>query len=174
MNRSGMLVLLTASLAVAAPLAGQEPLMDTQPPADASLLTDTIAAGLDARAAEIAAQLRCPVCTGQSVLESNSGIAQEMQAVIRERLGKGETEDQILSYFVGSYGDWIILKPRPIGLNLLVYILPAGGLILGAGWLFTRVRKWSGHGAATVAGEDAGAGLSDDDERWLRDAMSHE
>lgn len=168
-------LLLTASLAVAAPLTGQEPLTDRQPEADASLLTDTLAAGLDARAAEIAAQLRCPVCTGQSVLESNSGIAQEMQAVIRERLGRGDTEDEILTYFVGSYGDWIILKPRPIGLNLLVYILPAGGLILGAAWLFTRVRKWSSRGGgATVAGGGAGADLSDDDERWLRDAMSHE
>lgn len=169
-----MLALLTASLAVAAPLPGQEPLRDSRPAADASLLTDTIAAGLDARAAEIAAQLRCPVCTGQSVLESNSGIAQEMQAVIRERLGLGETEKEILTYFVGSYGDWIILKPRPRGLNLLVYILPAAGLILGAAWLFTRVRKWSGHGPATVASGGAGADLSDEDERWLRDAMSHE
>ncbi len=169
-----MWALLTLALVVAAPLVGQEPLMDPQPSADASLLTDTIAAGLDSRAAEIAALLRCPVCTGQSVLESNSSIAQEMQAVIRERLGKGETEDQILTYFVGSYGDWIILKPRPVGLNMLVYILPAGGLILGAGWLFARFRKWSGHGAATVAGGGAGAELSDDDERWLRDAMSHE
>ncbi len=169
-----MWALLTASLAVAAPLVGQESLRDRQPTGDASLLTDTIAADLDARAAEIAAQLRCPVCTGQSVLESNSGIAQEMQAVIRERLGQGESEEQILSYFVGSYGDWIILKPRPIGLNLLVYVLPAGVLILGAGWLFTRVRKWSRRGAATVEGGGAGAGLSDDDERWLRDAMSHE
>ena len=166
--------MLTACLVIAAPLAGQEPLRDSRPAADASLLTDTIAAGLDARAAEIAAQLRCPVCTGQSVLESNSGIAQEMQAVIRERLGRGETEDQILTYFVGSYGDWIILKPRPIGLNLLVYILPAGGLILGAAWLFSRVRKWSSRGAATVADGGTGADLSDDDERWLRDAMRHE
>jgi cytochrome c-type biogenesis protein CcmH len=160
-------------LVVAYPLAAQEPTFNPLPSDDASLLTDTAAAVLDGVAAEIADQLRCPVCRGQSVLESNSDIAQEMQAVIREKLGQGETEAQILSYFVGAYGDWIILKPRPIGLNLLVYILPAGALIFGAGWLSMRLKKWSKAGRTTPDG-DEGVRLDDDDERWLRDAMARE
>jgi cytochrome c-type biogenesis protein CcmH len=162
-------------LAVAAPVGAraQERLFEAQPQDDTSLLTDTVAAVLDGRAAEIAAQLRCPVCSGQSVLESNSSIAQEMQAVIRERLGQGEDEQQILSYFVASYGDWIILKPRPIGLNLLVYILPAIGLIFGTGWLIMLFRKWSA-GAAADAGREVPSGLDDEDERWLLDAMRRE
>lgn len=154
-------------LATAGSLRSQEPTADPQ------LLTDTIAASLDAEAAEIAAQLRCPVCRGQSVLESNSTIAQEMQAVIREKLGQGENEEQILSYFVGSYGDWIILKPRAIGLNLLVYVLPAIGLVFGTGWLIVLFKKWSA-GAATAASQEAPSGLDDEDERWLRDAMRRE
>lgn len=173
MSRAGVLGLTTALLAFAAPLAAQEPSSDSEPRDDASLLTDTAAAVLDGIAAEIAAQLRCPVCRGQSVLESNSDISQEMQAVIREKLGQGETEAQILSYFVGAYGDWIILKPRPIGLNLLVYILPAGVLIFGAGWLSMQLKKWSNTAPSTPAGE-AGVRLGDDDERWLRDAMGRE
>lgn len=173
MSRFRLLGTAVVLLAAAAPVAAQEPLLESRPRDDPSFLTDTVAAVLDARAAEIAAQLRCPVCSGQSVLESNSSIAQEMQAVIRERLGQGENEAQILSYFIGSYGDWIILKPRPIGLNLLVYILPAVALIFGAGWLMVMFRKWSG---AARTGSDAkpGAGLNDDDERWLRDAMDRE
>jgi len=149
-------------------LLGQEQLTDRVPEADVTALTDTAAAALDARAARIAGQLRCPVCTGQSVLESNSSIAQEMQAVIRERLGEGQTEREILDYFVGSYGDWIILKPRAIGLNLLVYILPAVALVLGGVWLVTRMRKWSQQGSETPA---TPSGLSDEDERWLTEAI---
>ena len=165
MNRPLLSGLVFATLlAAAGSLPGQEPTADPQ------LLTDTVAASLDAQAADIAAQLRCPVCRGQSVLESNSSIAQEMQAVIRERLGQGESETQILSYFVGSYGDWIILKPRPIGWNLLVYVLPAVGLIFGAGLLFMLFRKWS-NSATTGTGDQADVGLDDEDERWLRDAM---
>ncbi|TDJ49033.1 MAG: cytochrome c-type biogenesis protein CcmH [Gemmatimonadetes bacterium] len=173
MSRRRLLGTVVVLLAAAAPVAAQEPLLESRPQDDPSFLTDTVAAVLDARTAEIADQLRCPVCSGQSVLESNSSIAQEMQAVIRERLGQGENEEQILSYFVGSYGDWIILKPRPIGLNLLVYLLPAGALIFGAGWLMVMFRKWSG-AATTASDANLGAGLNDDDERWLRDAMGRE
>ena len=173
MNHVRRLGLMVALLAVATPLMAQEQLNDSQPLDDPSLLTDTVAAVLDGRAAEIAAQLRCPVCSGQSVLESNSSIAQEMQAVIRERLGQGEDEAQILAYFVGSYGDWIILKPRPIGWNLLVYILPAGALLLGAGWLAVQLKKWS-NADTPVPVSVVDGNLDDEDERWLRDAMSHE
>ena len=173
MNRYRLLSIAAVLLAVAAPVAAQERLFEAQPQDNTSLLTDTVAAVLDSEAAEIAAQLRCPVCSGQSVLESNSSIAQEMQAVIRERLGNGENEEQILAYFVASYGDWIILKPRPIGLNLLVYVLPAVAVILGVGWLIMLFKKWSS-AAPTAAGREADSGLDDDDERWLQDAMRRE
>jgi cytochrome c-type biogenesis protein CcmH len=156
-----------ASALLYAPLGAQE----TEQPdvaADTAGLTDPVAAALDSKAADIAAMLRCPVCRGQSVVESNSSIAQEMQSVIRERLGEGQTEEEILAYFVGSYGDWIILKPRAIGLNLLVYVLPVVALVLGGIWLATRLRKWSANGSETPA---TSAGLDDEDERWLEEAI---
>jgi cytochrome c-type biogenesis protein CcmH len=135
---------------------------------DTAGLTDPATAALDAEAARISAMLRCPVCRGQSVLESNSNIAQEMQAVVREKLGEGLTEQEILDYFVGSYGDWIILRPRAIGLNLLVYVLPVVALALGGVWLVTRLRKWSSNGSeAPVTTSD----LKDEDERWLDEAL---
>ena len=60
--------LLLALLISGSPLLGQEQLTDRVPEADVAALTDTAAAALDAHAARIANQLRCPVCTGQSVL----------------------------------------------------------------------------------------------------------
>jgi cytochrome c-type biogenesis protein CcmH len=176
-----MLALL-AILATAGSLAAQEPMQPSEPSGDTSALTDPRAAELDARAADIAAKLRCPVCSGQSVLESNSAIAQEMQEVIRERLEQGDGEREVLAYFRGAYGDWIILRPRATGLNLLVYVLPVVALLGGGVGLFVVLRRWSAAGSgrageSDAAGEtdgrtrsvDAPSGdLSAEDESWLR------
>jgi len=152
----------------------QEPMLPGEPIGDPAELTDPRAAELDARAADIAAQLRCPVCSGQSVLESNSAIAQEMQEVIRERLEHGDDEREVLAYFRGAYGDWIILRPRATGLNLLVYVLPAVALLGGGIWLIAVLRRWSatgaGGGGSTSAGEPDGD-LSAEDEAWLRSSI---
>jgi len=169
------------SLAAAGPAAAQEPLVPADTGGtDSAALTDPRAAELDARAADIAAQLRCPVCTGQSVLESNSPIAQEMQEVVRERLEAGDSEAEVLEYFRGSYGDWIILRPRATGWTLLVYVLPAVVLLAGAAWLVVVLRRWSaasrsaGDGARDGSPAERGApaasgdGLSAEDEAWLR------
>lgn len=165
-----------ALLCMAGTAAAQEPMLPAEPSDDAGALTDPQAAELDARAADIAAQLRCPVCSGQSVLESNSAIAQEMQEVIRERLERGEGEREVLAYFRGAYGDWIILRPRATGLNLLVYVLPAVALLGGGIWLIVVLRRWSGAGAGggvsgtESAGEPDGE-LSAEDEAWLRSSI---
>lgn len=163
-----------ALLIVADAAAAQEPMLPAEPVGDSAELTDPRAAELDARAADIAAQLRCPVCSGQSVLESNSAIAQEMQEVIRERLEQGDGEREVLTYFRGAYGDWIILRPRATGLNLLVYVLPAVALLGGGIWLIVVLRRWSagagGVGGSESAGEPEGD-LSADDEAWLRSSI---
>ena len=110
------------------------------------------AAELDQLAAEVAAQLRCPVCRNQSVLESSSGLAREMQSVVRDRLASGETPEEVRAYFVDRYGDWILLKPEPKGMNLLVYLLPAAALLFGGVILYYRFKRWTG---ATASGPDA-------------------
>lgn len=171
---------LTLAPATAGSAPAQEPMQPARPDRDSAALTDPRAAELDARAADIAAKLRCPVCSGQSVLESNSAIAQEMQEVIRERLEQGDGEREVLAYFRGAYGDWIILRPRATGLNLLVYVLPAVALLGGGLWLFVVLRRWSAAGTSPAgmpnggaedrtAGLDAPSGdLSAEDEAWLR------
>lgn len=98
---------------------------------------------LDARTAAIAATLRCPVCQGESIQDSPAELAQQMRAVVRDRLRAGETPDEIKAYFVSKYGEWILLEPRMTGLNVLLYVLPvaliAGGLALVA----VLVRRWT-------------------------------
>lgn len=146
---------------------------ESGPGDDRSALTDPKEAELDARAAEVAGQLRCLVCRNQSVLESNAELSREMQSVIRERLAAGETEEEVKAYFVSRYGEFILLQPRARGINLLVYALPGAALLLGFFVARNRLRRWAraGMDGAAVADEES---LAVDDEEWLREALREE
>ena len=148
-------------------------------------------AELDQLTAEVGAQLRCLVCRSQSVAESPTELAREMQELIRERLAAGESPDEVKAYFVSRYGEVILLRPEPRGVNLLVYLIPAL-LVLGGALLVGRnLRRWSGGGARSVrkladrtaegdeaeeeslseTGETAEESLSEADEAWLEEAI---
>ena len=100
-------------------------------------------ADLEARTTAVASTLRCPVCQGESIQDSPAELAQQMRAIVRERLRAGETPEQIQAYFMARYGEWILLKPRRTGLNIVLYALPialvVGGLIL----VIVLVRRWT-------------------------------
>lgn len=83
------------------------------------------------RVRDIAHNLRCPLCQGLSVKESNSSISIMMKTKIHELLEEGKSEEEILQYFVGRYGEWILRSPTKSGINLLLWLLP-GVLILSA------------------------------------------
>jgi len=115
---------------------------------------------LDNATARVAAQLRCPVCRGQSVLESTSTLSKEMQAEIRRRLAAGQSPEEVKSYFVSRYGEWILLKPPAHGFNLLVYLFPAAVLVLGLGVavLFVRSRLRGSGADGDGSAEEGGRG----------------
>jgi cytochrome c-type biogenesis protein CcmH len=83
---------------------------------------------------EIARELRCPVCQGESAAESNAGIAVEMRRIIAEQLAQGKSRAEIREFFVQRYGDWILYEPPARGLTLWVWLSPLVGLgLLGFG-----------------------------------------
>lgn len=137
-------------------------------------------AELDAMTAEIASRFRCLVCRGQSVQESSSQLAREMQALIREKLGAGETPEEIEAFFIASYGDFILLKPRAQGLGLLVYVLPIA--MFGLAFLAALVKIRSGRDEPAVAGVGGAdsdriiieSDLSEDDRSWIEAAIREE
>ncbi|HKG92617.1 MAG TPA: cytochrome c-type biogenesis protein [Gemmatimonadaceae bacterium] len=118
------------------------------------------AATVDAQAREIAGQLRCPVCQGESIKDSPSPLAQEMRQVVREQLAAGRTPDEVKQYFVAKYGEWILLAPEASGFNLLVYALPFAMLLGGGAVVALAVRRWtrSPAGPAAPPDEDSAAG----------------
>lgn len=98
---------------------------------------------LEERVRRLASELRCPVCQNLSVYDSPSGLATEMRDAIRDRLKKGESEEQIRAYFVSKYGEWVLLAPTRQGFNLVVWLLPfvAAGLgLVGVIWV---LRRWT-------------------------------
>jgi cytochrome c-type biogenesis protein CcmH len=98
---------------------------------------------LNERTHAIAAQLRCPVCQGLSLADSQSELSVQMREVIKDQLRAGKSDTQVIDYFVAKYGEWILLEPRPSGFNLLAYLLPLFVLAIGIGVIYASVRKWT-------------------------------
>ena len=69
---------------------------------------------------EITKNLRCLICQGQSVYDSDSEFANSLKIVVDKKLKEGLSEDQIYEYFKIKYGEWILYDP---GLNKNTYIL---------------------------------------------------
>lgn len=114
--------------------------LGTAPAIAQDALPDSV---LEARTTTVAATLRCPVCQGESIQDSPSELAQQMRAVVRDRLRAGESPEQIKAYFVSRYGEWILLEPRMTGLNILLYALPVVLVIGGIALVVVLVRKWT-------------------------------
>jgi cytochrome c-type biogenesis protein CcmH len=98
---------------------------------------------LEARTAEVAAQLRCPVCQGLSIQDSPSELSQQMRSVVKDQLRAGKSPDEVKAYFISKYGEWILLEPKPKGFNVLVYAMPILLVAVGLGWIVLAVRKWT-------------------------------
>ena len=126
-------------------------------PASAALLSAQIGAAqdsvLEARVREVASELRCPVCQGESIQDSPAALAQEMRAIVREQLGAGRSPAEVKAYFVDKYGEWILLRPKAQGWNMLVYVLPLVVLLLGAAVIARAMRRWTARGETQVQHE---------------------
>ena len=97
---------------------------------------------LDTRTRAIAQTLRCTVCQNESIWDSKAELARQMRDVIRERLTRGESPDQIRAYFLSRYGEYILLEPRKGGMNWLLWAGPFVLLVVGGALLSRLLRRW--------------------------------
>lgn len=117
---------------------------------------------LDSQVQHIASEVRCPVCNGETVEQSQAAISVQIRTDIRTDLQKGESQDQILSSLVASYGTGILEKPQAKGISLLVWVLPVVALLAGAVFVAGIVRRWGGGAKpALLAGAAVGGEASD-------------
>jgi len=86
----------------------------------------------EARVQALGKQLRCPMCQGLSIADSNSSAARAQMDKVRELVAAGRTDQEIRDYFTSRYGEWALLDPPASGMNLVVWGLPLLLLVGGA------------------------------------------
>lgn len=96
---------------------------------------------LEARARDISQHLRCVVCQNQSIDDSSAELARDLRLVIRERLTAGDTNDEVITFVVDRYGDFVLLKPPFQGDTYFLWFGPFIILLLGGILVFYYFRK---------------------------------
>jgi len=98
---------------------------------------------LESRARDISQGLRCLVCRNESIDDSNAGLARDLRLLVRERIVAGDSNEQVVSFVVSRYGEYVLLKPEFNGSNVILWAAGPVMLILGGlvGIGFVRRRK---------------------------------
>ena len=95
---------------------------------------------------EISKNLRCLICQGQSVYDSNSEFALSVKMLISDKLAAGNSEDDIYNFLKSKYGDWIVYEPEINKYTFLLWLLPIflfifGGLLIVRKLFINRTLK---------------------------------
>ena len=90
---------------------------------------------------EVYKNLRCLVCQGQSIADSNSDFAATIKLVVQDQFKEGKTEDEIYKFLTSKYGEWIVYQPTFSINNIFLWTLPYAVLIFGGFIIFLVVRK---------------------------------
>tara|TARA_B100000886_G_scaffold93242_1_gene61623 strand:+ start:2127 stop:2495 length:369 start_codon:yes stop_codon:yes gene_type:complete len=87
--------------------------------------------------------LRCLVCQGQSIADSNSDFAQTLKMVVKDLVNQGKTEEEIYDFLSEKYGDWILYKPKFNLENFILWFFPYFVLIAGGFIIVFLIKKRS-------------------------------
>tara|TARA_Y100000590_G_scaffold461682_1_gene623837 strand:- start:499 stop:867 length:369 start_codon:yes stop_codon:yes gene_type:complete len=88
---------------------------------------------------KISKNLRCLICQGQSVYDSQSDFALSMKLLIKNKIENGESEDQIYDYLKNQYGEWIVYDPEFDKKNLILWAFPLLLFIFGGILIYKKV-----------------------------------
>lgn len=91
----------------------------------------------EAQAQALMEQLRCLVCQGQSIADSDAEIAGDMRDLVRRRIAAGERPGEIRSWLIQRYGTWISYRPTAEPAAWPLWLAPIALLLIG-GWLVAR------------------------------------
>ena len=85
--------------------------------------------------------IRCLVCQGQSIADSNSDFAQTIKLVIYDKIKEGKNEDEIYEFLISKYGEWIVYRPELKKTNFFLWFFPYIALFLGGILILSLFRK---------------------------------
>ena len=91
----------------------------------------------------ITKNLRCLICQGQSVYDSDSEFANSLKILVDNKLNEGLSEDQIYQYFKDKYGEWILYEPELNKNTYILWLLPVfifliGGAIIAKSFIIKK------------------------------------
>ncbi len=92
---------------------------------------------------KILKNLRCLVCQGQTVSDSNSDFAQIIKSVVNDKIQEGMTEKEIYNFLSDKYGDWILFKPPLKKNSYVLWFLPYVLFTMGILFLFCLFKRTS-------------------------------
>lgn len=98
----------------------------------------------EARFHALTLQLRCVMCQNQSLADSNALIALQLRREVLDLMRQGKSDDEIKTYLVQRYGEFVLYKPRFESGTLLLWLGPAVVLLAGMGVVVTLVRRRKG------------------------------
>ncbi len=105
---------------------------------------------LEARARNISKELRCLVCQNQSIDDSNADLAKDLRRLVRERVLAGESDDEVKSYVVARYGDYVLLKPPFKAKTYALWLGPAAILLFAGTGVAVYLRRHARRPEATA------------------------
>lgn len=95
----------------------------------------------EAAASALMQEIRCLVCQGQSIADSDAELAGDLRALIRERIAAGETPEAVRRWLVERYGAWVTFRPPVEPLSWPLYAAPIALLAAGAWLVRGRFRR---------------------------------
>jgi cytochrome c-type biogenesis protein CcmH len=96
---------------------------------------------LEQRARNLSRELRCMVCQNQSIDDSDAPLARDLRLLVRERLQAGDSDRQVMAFLTDRYGEFVLLNPPVNARTILLWLLPASLLLIGAGVLVSVMRR---------------------------------
>jgi cytochrome c-type biogenesis protein CcmH len=95
----------------------------------------------EAKAQELMQEIRCLVCQGQSIADSDAELAGDMRDLVRRRIAAGEKPEQVRAWLIERYGDWISYRPSAKPIAWPLWAAPVVLLIFGAAVAAGRLRR---------------------------------
>ena len=92
----------------------------------------------------LARQLRCLVCQNQTIADSQADLAVDLRNQIASMMRRGRTDDEIVSFFVERYGDFVLYRPPFKPTTYLLWLAPFFTLLTGGWLLYRRIRRING------------------------------
>jgi cytochrome c-type biogenesis protein CcmH len=102
---------------------------------------NSLKADNDSLKSKITKNLRCLVCQGQSIYDSDSEFANSLKIVVDNKINEGLSEKQIYSYFQSKYGDWILYDPSFNKNTYFLWLLPLLIFLVGGAIIFVKFIK---------------------------------